>query len=73
MRRVTAKIGTHSQTIIFIGFKQKPPRTGDVVRFKEGCDPLDWRFPAPGVRWRQGKIEEIRDTGGDLLYCLSRW
>lgn len=72
MRRVTAKIGTHPQTIIFIGFKRKPPRTGDVVRFKEGGDPLDWRKPAPGVRWRRGKIEEIRAFGDEVLYCLSR-
>lgn len=73
MRRVYMKIGTHPQKVVFVGFKQHPPRRGDTVRIKEGTDPNDSRRPTPGVRWTRVKIDEIRNLAEGPLFFASRW
>jgi len=60
---IYAKIGTHSQSIIRIGFKRKLPIVGDVIKFKT-------HPPIPGEKWREGKVDFINNPGY-LLFFIS--
>ena len=58
---VHAKIGTHSQSMIRIGFKRKLPTVGDKIKFKTYP-------PIHGEKWRCGKIDMIKWPGYSIYF-----
>lgn len=60
---IYAKIGTHPQSRIRVGWKRKLLQVGDIIKFKS--IPL-----INGEKWKQAKIDEIKYRGY-LLYFLS--
>ena len=63
--KLYAKIGTHSQKRIKAGWIRKPPKVGDILRFKS--------LPIiHGEKWQRAKVDKIKDLGYSLYY-LSLW
>jgi len=64
--KLYAKIGTHSSKIIKVGWKRKPPKIGDFIKFK------DWP-PERYAKWETGIVDEIRDTGSQIIFFIERF
>lgn len=60
---VHAKIGTHSQSVVKVGFKRNLPKAGDRIKFRSYPD-------VNGEKWREAKVDFIRNVGYPL-YFLS--
>ena len=60
MLEIKAKVGTMPAKYIYVGFKRKLPVEGQLVRFrysKEGRE-----------KWKQAKVDMIKDVGYPLYY-----
>ena len=61
MLEIRAKVGTGPMTIIYIGWKRKPPIVGDRIKFRS--------FPyQKREKWSTGIVDMIRDVGYPLYY-----
>lgn len=64
MLKIHAKIGTMSQSIILVGWKQNYPRVGDIIKFRS--------FPYErGEKWRRGRVDKIEDMGWHWCLFIS--
>jgi hypothetical protein len=65
MLRVNAKVGTHSQTVIWV-LGRVPQKEGDRVKFREG-GPEPWRGERTGI------FDGTTDMGTYLLWRITRF
>ena len=63
---VYAKVGTGPGRRIWIGWKRKPPKIGDFVKFKA-------HPPKKYERWETGFVDGIGAVQGQLLFFIARF
>lgn len=59
------KIGTHSQSVISLGFKRNLPKVGDKIKFRSFP-------PIHREKWKEANVDEIRDVGYPLYFLSLR-
>lgn len=62
MKKIYAKVGTHSSGIIYVGFKRNLPNVGDKIKFRRDID---------SRKWEQGMVDDIRLICGEALFFIA--
>lgn len=59
--KIHAKVGTHSQSVVRVGWKRKSPAIGEIIKIRSHPE-------KHGEPWKVVKVDMIRDVGYPLYF-----